>query len=226
MGIRISTDNTIRPLRPESGPYFNITELNNSVGGWVEPFKVGPVWVMYREKAKEKSLPINEIASYFFEVALYGEVLVIPPQQLPTDWDLMEPHERYIESDMVDSGFMLSLQNALMVKKMKEENPGMIIDPADFFMSQYNVRPKEEYMYEPPSDIDGGTADFLTKVYDYISKSPLQFSNGVLLEDSQVIIRTAADKKKRILELIKEIYLEKEEYEKCAVIQKMEDKYA
>lgn len=227
MAIKLSIDKIVRSFRPENGPVFTIDELNNKVGGWVEPFKIGPVWVMYKEKSKEKREPLNELASFFFEMALYGEVIVVPPQQLPREWDLMEYEDQFITADMVDSGFMLSLKNALMIKKMRDENPGLVIDPAEYFNSQFNARPKEEFVYEPTKDatLDENTIDFLGKVYEYIVKMPAQFNRGVLLEDSQVIIRANESDKKTVLEMIKGIYLEKEEYEKCAVIQKLVDKY-
>jgi len=226
MAIKLSVDKIVRSFRPENGPVFTIDELNNKVGGWVEPFKVGPVWVMYQEGAQKKKEPINDLASFFFDMALYGEVIVVPPQQLPREWDLMEYEDQYITADMVDSGFMLSLQNALMLKKMRDENPGLIIDPAEYFNSQFNVRPKEEFVYEPPAgdSLDANTKEFLVRVYDYITKAPAQFSRGVLLEDTDVIIRASETDKKTVLEMIKGICLEKEEYEKCAVIQKLVDK--
>jgi len=227
MAIKLSVDKIVRSFRPENGPVFTIDELNDKVGGWVEPFKVGPVWVMYQEGAREHGEPINDLASFFFDMALYGEVIVVPPQQLPREWDLIEYEDQFVTADMVDSGFMLSLQNALMLKRMRDENPGLVIDPAEYFNSQFNVRPKEEFVYEPSKDfaLDENTKEFLGKVYDYIIKAPAQFNRGVLLEDSDVIIRATEPDRKTVLEMIKGICLEKEEYEKCAVIQKLVDKY-
>ena len=227
MAIKLSVDKIVRSFRPENGPVFTIDELNDKVGGWVEPFKVGPVWVMYQEGSKEHGEPINDLASFFFDMALYGEVIVVPPQQLPREWDLMEYEDQFITADMVDSGFMLSLQNALMLKRMRDENPGLVIDPAEYFNSQFNVLPKEEFVYELSKDIalDETTKEFLGRVYEYIIKAPTQFNRGVLLEDSDVIIRASELDRKTVLEMIKGICLEKEEYEKCAVIQKLVDKY-
>ena len=114
-----------------------------------------------------------------------------------------------------------------MLKRMRDENPGLVIDPAEYFNSQFNVRPKEEFVYEPSKDnaIDENTKEFLGRVYDFIVKAPAQFNRGVLLEDSDVIIRANEPDRKTVLEMIKGICLEKEEYEKCAVIQKLVDKY-
>lgn len=223
MAIKITTDKIVRPLRPGNGSVFNIDELNEQVGGWIEPFKVGPVWVMGAEKSKD--LPLNDLASFFFEVALHGDILVVPPQQLPSDWDIMEESDKRLSADMVDSGFLLSLQNALMVKRLRDENPGMVIDPTELFQHQFNLQPKEEYTYDPPVDkqIDVNTADFLTKVYEYMTKAPAQFKNGILLDETQVTIRTQKENLKTILSMMKGMYLETEEYEKCAVIQQVEE---
>lgn len=224
MAIKISIDKTVRTLCPSNGNTFTIDELNTVVGGWVEPFKVGPVWVMQWEHAKGKRMQMNDIASYFFEVALHGEILVVPPQQLPPEWEMIDDLERRDSPEMVDSGFLLSLQNSLMAKKLREENPAANIHSLRGFENMFRSQPQEEYVYEPPTQIDDVTEDFLDKVYDYIVQSPLQFSKGILLEEGQVIVRT--NQMKQVLELIKEMCIEKEEYEKCAVILSLEKKYA
>jgi hypothetical protein len=225
MAIKITIDKLVKPIRPQNGKTFNVDELNDMVGGWIEPFKVGPVWVMTAEKSREKGAELNDLASYFFEVALHGEVLIVPPQQLPSDWEVMEDDDKKLSADMVDSGFLLSLQNALMVKKMREQNPSLQVNATDFFNSHFNVSPKEEYTYEPPigEDIDENTADFLSKVFEYMKTAPSQFKNGILLDESQVTIRTQKGNIKTILDMMKGMYLENEEYEKCAVIQQVED---
>jgi hypothetical protein len=228
MAIKLSIDKIVRSFRPENGPVFTIDELNDKVGGWVEPFKVGPVWVMHQENSQKHGEPLNELASFFFETAIYGEVIVVPPQQLPREWDLMEYEDQFVTADMVDSGFMLSLQNALMIKRLRDANPGLAINPTEYFNSQFNSQRKEEFVYEPSKGavLDKNTVDFLGRVYEYIVKMPAQFNRGVLLEDSEVIIRASETDRKTVLELIKGICLEKEEYEKCAVLQKMEESFA
>lgn len=226
MAIKITIENIVKPLRPANGSVFNIDELNEEVGGWIEPFKVGPVWVMSAEKSRQNGNPINDLASFFFEVALHGDILIVPPQQLPSDWDILEDEDKRLTPDMVDSGFLLSLQNALMVKRLRDQNPGMIVDPEKHFTQEFDfLQPKEEYTYDPPVDeeIDANTADFLTKVYEYMTKAPAKFKNGILLDETQVTIRTQKENLKKILSMMKGMYLETEEYEKCAVIQQVEE---
>lgn len=227
MAIRITLDKLVKTLRPANGQTFNIEELNNAVNGWVDPFKVGPVWVMTLEKSKEKGNELNELASYFFEVALHGEVIVVPPQQLPLDWDLMNETDKMMTADMVDSGFLLSLQNAIMLKKTREQYPEMKINAKDFFNSQFNIKPKEEYTYEIPTEkeLDEKTLDFLEKVYEYMKTSPAQFKKGIILDESQVTIRTQKENLKKLCDLMKDIYVKTEDYEKCAVIQHIEEQF-
>lgn len=225
MAIKITTDSIVKPIRPDNSKIFTIDELNGQVGDWIDPFKVGPVWVMSAENSKKNDAPKNELASFFFEVALYGDVLIVPPQQLPSDWDLPEDEDMRISSDMVDSGFLLSLQNAIMVKKIRDANPGMNVDSMYYFNEKFNEQPKEEYMYDPPTDqnIDSNTADFFEKVYEFMTKAPAQFKKGILLEETQVTIITQKENLKKILTMMKGMYLESEEYEKCSVIQQVEE---
>jgi hypothetical protein len=56
-----------------------------------------------------------------------------------------------------------------------------------------------------------------------MTKAPAQFKNGILLDETQVTIRTQKENLKRILSMMKGMYLETEEYEKCAVIQQVEE---
>ncbi len=213
----------VKVFRPKSGSTFTIDELNDEVGGWIEPFRVGPIWVMYLEKADRKGKQFNFLASHFFDLSLYGEVLVVPPQQMPAEWGAMEEGDEHYTADMIDSAFLLSLQNSILLAKMKEQVPGFVVDPAEFFSSKFNVKPKEEYTYDPPEDTDENTRDFLDQVYGYISKSPAQFRKGVLLDGPEVIIRAEQNKLKKVLKMMTDMYIETEEYEKCAVIRELEE---
>jgi hypothetical protein len=224
MAIKIGLDKVVRTVSPADGKFFNISELNELVGGWIEPFKVGPVWVMYAEKTSI-GLPQNEIASFFFESPFYGEVLVVPPQQLPTDWGILTEEDKSVTAEMVDNGFLLSLQNAIMLKKLREDNPGTNITPFEFFMGTHNIVAKEEYTFVPPdtNQIDSNTREFFTKVYDYISQAPAQFKKGILLDDSHVVVRTRTEDLDRVVKMMTDMYLETEDYEKCAVIKHIFD---
>jgi len=148
---------------------------------------------------------------------------VVPPQQMPADWGAMEEGDENYTADMIDNAFLLSLQNSILLEKMKDFNSGFVVDPAEFFSSKFNVRPKEEYTYDPPEETDENTRDFLEQVYGYISKSPAQFRKGILLDGPEIIIRAEQTKLKKVLKMMTDIYIETEEYEKCAVIKSLEE---
>lgn len=220
MALKITTENLVKIFLPHNGKVFTMDELNKEVGGWIDPFKVGPVWAMSREKAKGYGLPINALASGFFEIPLYGEVLIVPPQQLPSDWTDEDDHPG-ISADMIDSGFLLSLQSSIAQLKMLEKNPWAgHIGVKEFFLKNFDTQPREEYTYEPPKpeDIDEVTEEFLSKVYEYIATHPLEFSKGVLLEDTLIRIRAEGKDLKQVLSIMTDMYLQTEEYEKCSVL--------
>ena len=137
MAIRITSDAIVKVVKPVFHQ-FSLNELNDVVEGWIEPLKIGPIWVMYKEKAKESGEPLNQVASFFFDVAMYGTVLIVPPQQMPTEWDLMEPDDYRYTADQIESGFLTALQNALAYNRVSDKT--------------YKESPKEEWSYEPGDD--------------------------------------------------------------------------
>jgi len=217
MALKIGLDNVVKIMRPE-GRKFNLQDLNDSVDGFIEPFKIGPVWVMYDEEAKKKGEPLNTIASFFFQVAMHGTVLVVPSQQLPSDWDVAEPEDYNFTPDEIDTGVLISLQNALMYNRVF----GGTRDPLDTFEKYL---PKEEWVYKPePENFDENTKDFYRQVYDYISKNPDSFKRNIIIDETSVTVRveTQEDREMIVNQMI-EYFLETEEYEKCAVLKKVLD---
>jgi hypothetical protein len=216
MAIKLTSDSIVRVIRPESRK-FNLDELNNHVEGFIEPLKIGPVWVMYSDTAKKEGQPLNKVASFFFDVAIYGAVLVVPPHQLPADWDLMEPEDYKYTADDIDNGFLLSLQSALIHNRVfgapgPDENLEKLISRFD---------PIEEWTYKPPvnDEIDENTADFYRQVYDYISRNPDKFKSNILLSENDLIIKLEdpQDKEKIIQQMI-DYFVTVEEYEKCSIL--------
>lgn len=226
MAILVTLDKIVKTVQPKNGKSFDLDEMNQIIGGWPDPFKVGPVWVMQREESSDEFAALNEIASNFFDVALYGHILVVPAQQLPLEWELLEDHEKFFTAEMVDSSFMLSLKTSIELMKMREEQPPLYsnMDPVDFFNHQFYIPEKEEFVYNPDIDValNPDLKKFLNNSYEYITKSPMQFKKGVILEDADLIIRTPPENRKTVLGIMLNMFLENEEYEKCAEIQKLE----
>ena len=122
MAVLITEEARVKTVSPNSKT-FTLEELNSIVDGWIEPVKIGPVWVIYKQDLK--SGPLNDIASRVFQVALRGKVLVVPVQQLPAEWDLMEEEDQNYTAEVVDCGFLISLQTMLITSSMNDEGLGI-----------------------------------------------------------------------------------------------------
>lgn len=214
MAIRIDTDKAVRVINPYAKS-FNLEDLNKIVDGFIEPLKLGPVWIMYDEKAKENGAALNEIASFFFNVALYGTVLIVPPQQLPLDWDLMEDSDRKYSAEDIDAGFLLSLQTALIQQRVF----GGLTDMENL-MDKFPSG-QEEWFYSPPVEdtLDESTQDFYRQVYDYITMNPDKFKKDILLEDRNTLVRVRnIEERKKVINQMIDYFVQEEEYEKCALL--------
>lgn len=218
MAVLITSEAIVKTVSPKNSK-FGIEDLNEIVDGWIEPVKIGPLWIMYKEGSKED--PVNEIASMVFNMPLHGKVLVVPVQQLPTEWDLMEPEDFKYSGEEVDCGFLLSLQTILIHKKLAEEG-GAFYSPDGTAI--FDIGPKEEWMYDPKiNDSDDQTKEFLKSIYDYVVSSDVyKLKEGVLFEDESLIVRVenVKDLNLAISQMI-DVYVEEEEYEKCAKLQKI-----
>ena len=216
MAIKITTDSIVKMIRPASRQ-FNIQDLNNHVSGFIEPVKLGPVWLMYDEKAKSKGEPLNEVASFFFDVAIHGTALIVPPQQLPSDWDLMEPEDYKFTANEVDNGVLMTLQNALIHKRVFGA-PGPD-EMSDRF--QNSLLPIEEWTYKPNEESDSTehTAEFFDKVFMHIKEKPNDIKKNILLSDKAVMVtvETEKDRIDTINQMI-DHYISLEEYEKCTFL--------
>lgn len=216
MALKIGLDNVVKIMRPVEKK-FNLQELNNCVDGFIEPLKIGPIWVMYDEAAKKRGEPVNDIASFFFQIAMYGTVLVVPPQQLPSDWGVLEDEDEQYTADEIDTGFLISLQNALMYNRVFGNGK----DPEEF-LSKFI--PKEEWTYKPLVDgeLDENTIDFYMQVYDYICRNPESFKENILLSESDVVVRLENDKDRElIINQMLEYFIKEEEYEKCVTLRQV-----
>lgn len=202
MAVKITAEAIVKTVKPEKYK-FSLDELNSHVDGWIEPLKVGLFWVMYKENADKKGEPLNQIASFFFDVALYGTVLIVPPQQMPDEWELMEDGDHRYTADQIDAGFLTSLQNALV---MYRSFGGQVVP---------DIAPKEEWIYTPPIEIDDNTIAFFKAAYETIidqkNYSELIYDDGVSTLKTKTI-----DDKIKTLQLMMEYFINEEEYEKCA----------
>jgi hypothetical protein len=209
MAVKITLDGSVKLINPED-EQFSLDELNGQVEGWIEPTKIGPIWVMHAENAKGKE-PLNQVASFFFDVALHGTVLVVPPMQMPSEWDLLEEGETAWTSEQIDMGFLTALQTTLVMHRMLNEGPVNLKNPY-----------KEEWSYQPSDNIDESVKEFFRKAYDSIVSQKGEPREHVIFEDDSTVVKTKnkTDHLKTIDQMI-EYFIEVEEYEKCAALQRV-----
>ena len=214
MAVKIGTDNILRMVRPNSYK-FTLDELNNGVNGFIEPVKMGPLWVMYSEEAKINGEPLNKVASFFFDVAIHGTVLVVPPHQLPSEWDLMEPEDYRYTADDIDGGFLRSIQQSLIYSRTF----GLELEEDELKGTFYN--PVEKWNYKPNerSEITEDVIEFYNKSYEFIVKNSIK-DNVVLFEDGVEVTVSSEDMESFINQLI-EHYVNDEAYEKCAKLKQL-----
>ena len=215
MAIKITIDGIVKTVPPFKS-YFNLQEIEDCVGGFIEPVKIGPVWVMYTEESKTEKQPLNAVASNFFDISIYGNVLVVPPQQLPLDWDIMDDEDYKYTSREVEEGFLIALQRSL-IQNMQFR--GIIGESTDYQL--FDMR--EEFLYSPPETLsqdDENTRDFYRQVCEKKLDVEKLKADGIILEESEVVIRIKEHSDKvKCLEQMIEFHLETENYEKCAEIQ-------
>jgi hypothetical protein len=221
MAVLITSESIVKLVNPK-GVRFDIAELNDIVEGWIEPFKIGPLWIMHSEDSKKYDQ--NEIASTIFQISLRGKVLVVPVQQLPKEWDLMNPEDEKYTGEEVDMGFLLSLHKTLVNRNLASENAIYSPDGSMFFNDR---RTKEIWTYDPreDEDIEEETArNFLKeKVYPFLVRSKKkQLKDMLLFEDDEIIVKVSTiDDFLYTINRIIQVYVEEEEYEKCAQLQKI-----
>jgi len=147
---------------------------------------------------------------------MYGTVIVVPPHHLTTDWDLMEPEDYRYTAEDIDSGFLMSLQQALIHKRVFGEQ----LDNNERLFER--LKAKEEWTYKPQSDdsqLDKNTIDFYDQVYEYISSNPDMIKKNILLSDDEIVVKIDSDEDKILMinQMI-QYYISEEQYEKCSLL--------
>lgn len=233
MAIKLDKEGKIIKVTPPEGEYFNVDMLERIVGGWPEPTKIGPTWVILNEDIEKVPENYNEIASNFFRVPVYGDILSVSAQELPPEWDLTTDYDTKWSIDDIDDGFIEALNNNLLSDPFSSPMSGY---PNPFFSMQnqelFADYKKEEYFYNPNKPKDPQTSEenyqnFLRQSYDRIVEcSSENFKDFVVYEDDMNIVRVkeGEDRLKTINQVLN-ILVEDEEYEKCAILRDILNKF-
>lgn len=230
MAIKIDSEGNLTKVTPQDGMYFNVDMLERILGGWPEPSKIGPVWVIKNEDVEKNPENFNQLASMFFQAPIYGDVLSLSALELPPEWDLVDDLDKKFTIDEIDQGFLKSLSDLALTDYFNDPLFDYRTNP---FSSLYSNGfeedvPKSEYFYNPnkpkhPETEEENFTNFLRDAYNHIVKSyEGGFKDFVVYEDKQNIVKVLkkADRKTTIDQVIEEL-IEIEDYEKCAVLKEI-----
>lgn len=245
MAVKVNNDGRVERVQPQNGTYFNVDMLEQLVGGWPEPTKVGPIWVIINGDATKGPDNYNEIASNFFQIPIYGAVISLSPLELPPEWDLVDDYDRKFTIDESDEGFIDALQSRMFMDPFNSpmsENfqwdpdfPNVSgMGPMPSMKEIFGKPKKDEFFYNPnkpkhPETSDENYENFLKDSYAHIIKcSAENFKEFIVYEDqlNVVKVRSKGDRIKTINQVIKAL-IKDEDYEKCANLRDiLEEKFS
>ena len=206
---------------------YSLRELEEFVGGSIEPTKIGPIWIIFNADLQkniasiqiEARPPINTIITKLLKKNIYGTVIAISAHELPLDWDLLEGIESEYSAAELDAGFIKFLDD---IGITEHQNSDWTYNKTDHM---YNEK-KIEYTYDPKKSDEEiqniGLDDFhqfLRDCSNHILNRKL--SNDIIYEDEINIVKVKPEDTKQTLTQILKILESDEEYEKCAVIAKI-----
>lgn len=205
MAIKISTDSILNRVKKD-GSKFELEEFESIVKGHTDPFKIGNAWIVYTEKNGKNSL--NEIATLLFGVPVYGDVLVVPPQQMPEVFQIDEENDYTV--DQFDLGFLYNAKETLRVSKSIEEDEDYL----------YDTDEKVEWLYKPENIIvDENTKMVFIDSWHYLKENNFETlkTERKFYEDDQIYLIASNDHDvDHYLNALLKFFQEEEEYEICA----------
>jgi hypothetical protein len=218
MAIKLSKEGTVLKVTPHFKQYFDIAAMEDAVGGWPDPMKIGPIWIIQNENILKSQDNLNELASKFFHIPIYGDILVLSSHELPKEWDLLEDSDSMYTADDIDAGFIKSLSDMAIFENLYI--PYSQPYEPDFVNSFGVQKPQQvEYTYSPEKQVknDDEFKDFLRNAYDYVISSAPDFKNFVVYEDELNVVKVNVKKDMlKTIDQMLEIFVEEESYEKAA----------
>lgn len=208
MAIKITPDSRVSKIIPKE-KYFDIEEICDEINGWVNPLKIGPVWVFTGEDSKIQGLELNKVASYYFEIPMYGNVVIVPPQELPPNLNPMGEDDEKFTAEQIDMGLLMSLEHFLL----------------NITNSPYYAVKRECY-FIPDDDVNEDVRMFYKKSFEYFEKTGTLFEDKIAYEDNYLMIKLKDDEDLiSFLNQMIVVFTELEEYEKCSYVKKLIDNY-
>ena len=253
MAINIDSFGNLSKVEPTGSDYFNVDMLERIVGGWPEPCKIGPIWLIKNEDSEKIFENYNQVASMFFQLPIYGDVMALSALELPPEWDLIDDVDKKYSVEDIDEGFLKSLSDLTLSTDNIFDNEGNVISDKDKGFDtwgDYNLTnyppdsatdkdyfghntpyEKNEYFYNPnkpkhPETSHENYESFLRDAYNFIVDSSKDDFNEFIVyeDDSNVVKVNKEDDRVKTIDQILKLLIEDEDYEKCAVLRDIVEK--
>lgn len=241
MAIKITTDGYLQVERPINKVY-SISDIRKSLNtddDFIKFVDMGS-FVLIVDSAPDRKM--NSVGSLFFRFGIYGEVLIMSGNELPTDAYIRTTENTKWDIEGLEAGIVKSIKDALrayqLVMNYDDSLSGTVV-PNDVSVSSHVVSDtnsnisseKKIYLFDPDKDeeIKEDEQQFINAFYESAYESIKNVDNIdpskiILFEDNKTIIKFAPDKVKKTLNEMIRHFTEYEEYEKCSVIKKISTK--
>lgn len=234
MALRIRYNGSVEQLTPGNSSYYNVGMIEEVIGGFPNPRKVGLTWIILNSDENEVKIPeiLNPIATAYFGYEIYGDVMVVTSKELPPDWDLLDYDDQKYTIEEIENQFLGNLHDMSLItfnqdmgnyKDMFNTDTGVERNP-------YVSLPKAEYIYNPDKaeDSEGiqkeNFQDFLMDSYNFIINTAEEKKMIVFEDDYHLIKIENKDHKIKTIDQLINIFLGEEEYEKCVTLRDVKEK--
>jgi hypothetical protein len=228
MAIQISIDGSVTSRKPLLDT-FTLKELVAFLGTDDEHIHLLDLGLFIIAVDTTKDRELNSVASLYFRFPIYGSVLAMSSQELPVSTPIITDDNCKYEPEIFDQSFMKSLKDSLLAVESALNN--------DITVSEQQMptvkkrgrkkKPKKKLYYFDPDDPTNGVklsneeVDFIKEFYHFSYESlenAKKLRNLKLYEAEDFIITFMPGKEEKMLNGMMKYYVEREEYEKCAVI--------
>lgn len=251
MALKITKDGEILYKRTENGKKFNKSliakEINTNLNN-IKIINVEYYIIAINKLDKNKNNKFNPIASIIMNYEIYGDILVIPGQEL--DDDILKKYPSIIlnyEPKIIETKFIFTLKETLKVfeKVANYYNINMSFEYNNNNINANFNDLSKEIIYFNPDKINLNKIynnkeikDFIDEIFNSIllslktyffnkRKNKNKNTDLILFEDNESIIKFTPEKEKitKTLNILMQYFIKKEEYEKCSDIKNIHDKY-
>lgn len=236
MALRINHQGIVEKLSKGTNPHYTLEMLEEVVGGEIYPDKYGVRWFIFNKTENETLMEdkFNLVATMFFNKDIYGDVMVVSAKELPLDWNLLTEDDEKYDIDEFDDIFLDDLKNMGLVEFREDyENQRTMNGTININDLNNNINrdlyPKMEYIYNPhlSEENESGDAqgfeDFLKESFPSIIETAKNQKMIVFEDDYHLVKVVKKDHKIKTLEQLIDIFLEEEDYLKCAKLRDIKE---